>query len=147
MDFIRKMQQFMYGRYGIDDLTKFILKIYLVIIVCNIFIKSFILTVAELLLLIICIFRTLSKKIYNRNSENMKYKNICKSISKPFNNIKRNIKDKDKVYKRCHKCHTILKLPVPKRRGIKHSTCPKCKKRNTFLILKQQKIEIISKKG
>ena len=73
----------------------------------------------------------------------MKFKDIKKCIIKPFDNIK----DKDKVYRRCHKCHTMLKLPVPKKRGIKHSTCPKCKKRNTFLILKQVKIEIISKKG
>ena len=143
MDFIRRLQQFMYGRYGVDDLTKFILKIYLVIIVCNIFIKSFILMIIELLLLVISIFRTLSKNIYGRNAENMKFRDIKKSIIKPFDNIK----DKDKVYRRCHKCHTMLKLPVPKKRGIKHSTCPKCKKRNTFLILKQVKIEIISKKG
>ena len=147
MNFLTKLQQFMYGRYGIDDLTKFILKIYLVIIVCNIFIRSIILTVIELLLIFICTFRTISKNIYGRNAENMKFKDIMKSINKPFVNIKRNIKDKDKVYKRCHKCHTVLKLPVPKKRGIKHSTCPKCKKRNTFLILKKEKIEIISKKG
>ena len=91
MNFISKIQQFMYGRYGIDDLTKFILKIYLVVIVINIFVKSFILTLIELLLLGISVFRTISKNIYGRNKENMRFRGIKSNIVKPFSNIKRNI--------------------------------------------------------
>ena len=63
-----------------------------------------------------------------------------------INNLKRNIKDKDHIYKKCSKCKTTLKLPVPYERGIKHTKCPKCKKRISFLVLKKQKIEIIKNK-
>ena len=64
---------------------------------------------------------------------------------KPFINIKRNIEDKDHIYKKCPKCKTILKLPVPSERGIKHAKCPSCKKRVTLFTLKKLKIEVIKK--
>ena len=66
-----------------------------------------------------------------------------KAISRPFLNIKKNIQDKDHIYKKCHKCKTTLKLPLPSKKGIKHAKCPHCGNRVTLLTLKYQKIEII----
>ena len=71
---------------------------------------------------------------------------IKRKLLKPFKDFKRNCKDKDYVYKRCNKCKTIVKLPLPSKRGIKHAKCPKCKKRLTFITLKKLKIEIIKKR-
>ncbi len=72
--------------------------------------------------------------------------NHCLAYSPSKVYIKRNILDKDHIYKKCPKCKTTLKLPIPYERGIKHTNCPKCKKRLTLFVLKKQKIEIIKNK-
>lgn len=146
MKFINKLQKFMYGRYGLDDLGNFLFKIYLVLLIINLFVKSYILTIIELLIVVIVLYRFLSKNIYKRSNENVRFRKLKKKIFKPFSNIKRNIKDKDHVYKKCHYCKTTLKLPVPNKRGFKKVKCPECKKRNKFLILKKMKIELIRNK-
>jgi LSD1 subclass zinc finger protein len=70
---------------------------------------------------------------------------IKKAILKPFNVLIKNIKDRNNIYRRCHKCKTILKLPLPYDRGIKHAKCPNCGKTITFLTLRKVKIEVIKK--
>ena len=59
-----KLRTFMIGRYGIDDLYKVLLVIYTILILINIFIRSKIIAVIEVLLIIIMIYRVLSKIIY-----------------------------------------------------------------------------------
>ena len=146
MNFINKLQKFMIGRYGIDDFYHFLFRSYISLIILNIFFNSKILTILELIIIIYTFYRVLSKNCYQRRKENKKYLNIRESILMPLKNIKRNIQDKDNVYKKCSKCKTILKLPVPMKRGIKHAKCPNCKKRLTIITLKKQRIEIIKKK-
>lgn len=141
-----RINKFMYGRYGIDDLYKFNFVLYIILLFLNIFLKSRIISTLELIIVLLMFYRCFSKKIYKRSNENQLYLKVKKSLLKPFNNIRRNIKDNDHVYKKCHHCKTILKLPLPYKRGIKHSKCPSCKKRNTFIVLKKQKIEIIRNK-
>ena len=85
----------------------------------------------------------MSKKIYRRSNENIRYLKIRDKITKPFINIRRNIQDKDHIYKKCHKCGTTLKLPIPFERGIKHAKCPNCGNRVTLFALKKVKVEII----
>ena len=146
MNFIYKVAKFMYGRYGIDDLSKFMFKLFFILFLFNILFRNYILLIIELLLILIIILRTLSKKIYVRNKENQIYLKVKNKVLKPFINIKRNIQDKDHIYKKCHKCKKILKLPLPDKRGIKHTKCPNCKRRITFMTFRQQKIEIIRNK-
>ena len=58
--------------------------------------------------------------------------------------LKRNIKDKEHVYKKCSKCKTVLKLPLPSKKGFQKAKCPKCKKSLTLFTFKQEKIELIT---
>ena len=146
MNFIYKVAKFMYGRYGIDDLTKFISKLLFIILLFNILFRSYILLIISLLLLIIIIYRSLSKKIYIRNKENNIYLKIKEILLKPFKNIIRNYQDKDHIYKKCRKCKKTLKLPLPEKKGIKHTKCPNCKNKITFITFRKQKIEIIRNK-
>ena len=142
MNFINRFQKFMQGRYGFDTLTKYIFYSYICFLILNIFIRSYIITLIELALLIIIIYRTLSKKTYKRSNENKMFLKIL-SAFKDENRPK----DTDThIYKRCHHCNRTLRLPIPSTKGIKHVKCPDCKKRNTFLILKSEKIEIIKNK-
>lgn len=146
MNFIYKIAKFMYGRYGLDKLSKFSLQILFILFLSNILFRIKYLFIIELLLLLLIIFRTLSKNIYVRNKENQKYLKIKNKILKPFQNIKRNFKDKDHIYKKCSKCKKTLKLPLPDKKGIKHVICPNCKNRITFITLKKYKVEIITNK-
>ena len=142
MNYFNKYQELMKGRYGIfDDLNKFLYKIFIILLLLNIIFKNFILRIIYLILFFIIIYRFISKKIYIRSNENRKFLNIKNKIK----NIKKT-NNSNYIYKRCHKCKTKLRFSVPYKRGIKHSVCPKCKKRNTFIILKKDKIDIIKKK-
>jgi len=146
MNFINKFQKFMYGRYGIDELYSFLLKLYLALIIIGLFVHNKFLLLLETLIIFIMFYRVFSKKTYKRRQENIKFLNIKKELFKPFKNIKRNVSDKEHIYKKCPKCKKTLRLPIPFERGIKHTKCPNCKNEITFLTLKKQKIEIIKKK-
>lgn len=146
MNFIYKLSKFMYGRYGLDALSKFLLKLLFWVLMFNILIHHYIMFIIEVLLLLIILYRVLSKKIYIRNKENQIYLRIKNKLLKPFNNIIRNIKDKDHVYKKCRSCKKVLKLPLPDKREIKRVKCPNCGKKLKVFTLKYQKIEIIRKK-
>ena len=147
MKFIDKLRIFMKDRYGMDDLYNFLLRVYLILFLINIFINSKILNIIELIIVIIMLYRVLSKNIYTRQKENRYYLKFKKEVLKPINNIKRNFKDRDyNVYKKCKYCKTTLKLPLPKKKGIQHVKCPKCKKKQKFICFRQEKVEIIKKK-
>ncbi len=143
MKLINNLQKFMYGRYGYDDLYKFLFKFYIVLFIINLFIRNNILVIVEFITIIVMFYRFFSKNIYKRSNENQKFIEIKNKMLKPFDNIKRNRKDKNHIYKKCHKCKTILKLPLPMKRGFKHAKCPECGKRVTLFAFKYQKIEKI----
>ena len=143
MNFNQKIQKFMYGRYGTDDLYKFLFKLYFILLIVNLFLKSTIISTLEIIIVFIMFYRCFSKKIYKRSDENVAFLKLKKNLLKPFNNIKRNLKDKDHIYKKCHKCHTTLKLPLPMNRGIKKAKCPNCGQKVKVIALKKLKIEII----
>jgi hypothetical protein len=136
----------MNGRYGIDDIYKDGLILYIILVILNIFVKSTILNVLQLILILTLLYRAFSKQVNIRIRENNKYLKIKRKMLKPIKDIKKYLKDDYHIYKKCHHCNTILKLPIPNKRGIKHSKCPTCKKRNTFIILKKLKVEIIKNK-
>ena len=147
MKFIEKLRRFLYGRYlRPDELYKFLFWLYIIIFIINLFVDSVILSSLGLVIIFITFYRLLSKNIYKRSDENQKFLRVRNLLLKPFINIKRNIKDKDHIYKKCRKCGTILKLPVPSERGIKYSKCPGCKRRVRIIALKKLKVEIIKNK-
>ena len=147
MNFKDRLQNFMKGRYGPDDLYYFLFKLYLIIFILNLFINSNILSFIEIIIIIIELYRFLSKKIYIRSSENQIFLKMKKKILKPFRNIKRNYKDRNEwIYKKCKHCKKLLKLPIPEKRGTKTIRCPKCKKESNIFTFRQQKVELIKKK-
>lgn len=134
-----------------DELNRFLTVILFILLAVTLFIKNFILDISKFLILALIIFRLFSKNKTQRNKENQIYLHITRGILKPFSNIIRNIKDrKTHVYKKCHKCKTTLKLPLPKKRGIQHAKCPACSNRLTIFTLRKKqaekiKVEVIKK--
>ena len=148
MKLIQKLYILMKNRYGIDELYKFLLITFLILSIINLFLNNNILHLMEVLIIVLALYRVFSKNIQQRRKENNTYLKIKRKIFNYFHTLKSSHeKKKYNVYRKCPKCKTILKLPLPTKRGIKKITCPKCKKKIKTLVLKKQKIEIISKKG
>ena len=68
-----RFQRFMSGRYGSDDLSRFLCTVCIVMIIINIFVTSGILSFIELALLVYCYYRMLSRNFQARYAENQKY--------------------------------------------------------------------------
>jgi uncharacterized protein YggT (Ycf19 family)/phage FluMu protein Com len=145
MKFDENFRKFMYGRYGLDDLYKFLFELYIVLLIINLFLKSKILNLISIFIVFYMFFRFFSKKIYARSNENQLFLKIKKKILKPFKVIKMNINDKNHIYKKCSKCGTILKLPLQSKAGFKKAKCPKCNKKVRLFTFKKEKIEIVKK--
>lgn len=130
----------------IDELNRFLITIWLITFIISLFTHNFICDLIPLLLFGLIIFRLLSKEKSTRYKENQKFLNIIKKIKKPFTNIIRNYQDRNLyVYKKCFKCHTTLKLPLPNKRGINHAKCPNCGNRVTLFTLRKIKVDVIKK--
>ncbi len=130
----------------IDELNRFLLIMWLTTFIISFFVKSFFTDLLPILFLVLVIFRLASKNKTRRYKENKTFLKIIKIITKPFTNIIRNFKDrKTFVYKKCHKCKTTLKLPLPNKRGINHAKCPNCGNRVTLFTLRKMKVEVIKR--
>ena len=136
----------------IDEINRFLIIIDIILIIVSIFIKAFLLDLFKFIFLGVIIFRITSKNKIQRQKENKIYLKIVNTLTKPFKNIVRNFKDrKTHVYKKCSKCKTTLKLPLPNKRGINHAKCPECDNRVTLFTLRKKqeekiKVEVIKKK-
>lgn len=141
-----KLRRFMAGRYGADQLNRFLS--ILILVFCGVMLvlqaiatrqetvstaMSVALRILTALLwasLIFSVFRMFSKNYAKRSEENKKYLAIKYKITSKFNLIKRQIKDR-KLYKyfSCPQCGKTLR--VPKGKGKVRVTCPNCA--NSFI--------------
>lgn len=137
----------MYGRYGIDELYKLLLVLCIGLSLVNIFLSNKIISILESVLLIVAIYRCMSRNIVKRRYENKKYLGIKKSVKNKFVLLRRKWNDRNThVYKKCPKCRTVLRLPL--RKGVHTCKCPTC--HNKFGVKcrrnEKVKVEVIKKK-
>lgn len=136
-----KLRTFMIGRYGIDDLYKVLLIIYTILILINIFIRSKIIAVIEVLFIIIMLYRVLSKNIYQRRKENDMYLKVKNKILSTYNYNKKKYKDRNTyMYKKCPNCRQKIRLPLKK--GKHTVKCPKCSNKFEVKCHKNEKIKV-----
>ena len=69
----QRFQRFMSGRYGSDELSRFLCTVCLIMIVINLFLRIGVLSIIELALLIYCYFRMFSRNFQARYAENQRY--------------------------------------------------------------------------
>ena len=132
----------MYGRYGNDSLNRFLFGTILVIFVADLIIAvavpegiaktviNICLSVLSLLIIVVFIGRTYSRKIQKRRKENQAFLNVRGAIIRYFSNntshsTKSNNVDTDGfIFRDCTKCHATLRLP--RKEGRNSVKCPKC---------------------
>lgn len=125
-DYMRqKLERFMYGRYGTDQLSRFLLIIILIVTLIASFTKLYVLDIIGLIMFGYLYFRMFSKNISKRYSENEKYMRYQNKITGFFAHKKSELNQR-KVYNiyKCPSCKQ--KVRIPKDKGKVSIKCPKC---------------------
>ena len=121
-----RMQRFMAGRYGNDQLNQFIFIVAIISMVLEIITRQSLFYTLTLVLLILAYVRVFSRNINKRYEENMKFLQKKDAILNKFRKQKyypaqrRNFH----IYT-CPQCKQ--KIRIPKGKGKISITCPKCR--------------------
>ncbi|MBS6952732.1 MAG: hypothetical protein KH230_05805 [Enterocloster asparagiformis] len=123
--FREKMQRFMIGRYGMDQLNQFLLYAVLAVIVINLFTRIWPLEALELAGIVFLYFRMFSRNIGRRYQENQAFLRLSYRVSEPFKKWKFRFQERRHyhIYK-CPGCSQ--KIRIPRGRGKVSIHCPKC---------------------
>jgi len=112
------IQRFMYGRNGLDDLNRALIFVALGVAIINIFVKSNVLNIIYYVIVLLVLFRYLSRNISARARENAIAKNLYKLIKAQIT------QGRDYKIFMCKGCGRIIR--VPRHHGKIEVTCPQC---------------------
>ena len=121
-----KMARFMYGRYGMDQLSRNLSLICLVLLIVTMFVRNNVIYMIALVGIVYTYFRVFSRNISRRSEENEKYLKFHYKVVGKLNKIKFRITD-SKTHRifRCPSCSQ--KIRVPRGKGKISIKCPKCR--------------------
>ena len=108
-----KLRNFMYGRYGTDQLNTCLLIVGVVLCLLSMIPKLYFLGFISFIPLIVTIFRMYSRNIYKRRRENQAFLRLLAPI-----------RDRKNRYFKCPKCHQHIR--VPRGKGKIVIRCPSC---------------------
>ena len=119
------LQKFMRGRYGVDQLSNFMVTIGVILILVSILTKYSILNTAGLVVIGLSYFRIFSRDINRRYTENQKFLKSYQPIKNKLFKFKNRARgSKDFKYFKCPNCGQELR--VPRKKGRVNIKCPKC---------------------
>lgn len=123
-----RFMRFMSGRYGADQLSRFMLAVCFLCLLLNLFAGTYILYVLALAILVVCYFRMFSRNLAKRDAENQQYLRLKEKFLSVF---KRSWWEERRAY-HIYKCPSCgQKIRIPRGKGKICITCPKC--RNEFV--------------
>ena len=143
-NFLQKIQEFMNGRYGVDDLTCALGALGVILALIASIFKWGILTWIAIVVILVAILRALSKDFAARERENAKFRDLTSkapALDQVFDKLpfkhageqvarsgriakKVLVNRKTTMYFRCKNCGQVLS--VPRGKGHIRITCPKC---------------------
>ena len=125
MNFLRN---FMAGRYGPDHLNTAILILAIIVSLVSRLIHIPMLVYLSYLILLLALWRMLSRNIYKRRAENDKFLRYWSPIKQKCLRFFGRLKN-SRIYKyfKCPSCKNTLR--VPRGKGKLQVTCPKCGER------------------
>ena len=133
--FKQKLRGFLYGRYGGDTLNNVLLGVYVFLALAYYIVSmlvpqesknpQLILSLCYYLvtaaLIVIIFYRMFSRNIVKRRRENERFCGFFRLWRSKFRDRKTH------VFRKCPKCHAVLRLPRAK--GKHTVVCPRCKNR------------------
>lgn len=123
-----KFASFMYGRYGNDALTKFLLILALILMIVSLIPRLWWMYFLAAAVLIWSLTRSFSRRFDKRRRELDRYLKIKTPIVNFFKLSRNKWRDrKTHVYFKCKKCKAVLR--VPKGKGSIVVICTRCKDR------------------
>ena len=126
---LNRIANFMRGRNGMDALNFGLLAAAVVVSAVGVFIKNntvfTVLRVVSTLLLLLAIWRMLSRKVSKRSRENARFLKLTAGLRTLFANFSgRLMGDGSHTFFNCPSCHNRLRVPSGK--GKIEITCPRC---------------------
>lgn len=122
----KRFTEFMRGRYGADQLSRFMLGLCLACLLISMFTRVQGLYLLALVILVVCYFRMFSRDYTKRSAENRKYLEMTAKIRNYFTKTGRRIsQSKDFHIYKCPSCGQ--KIRIPRGKGKICITCPKCR--------------------
>jgi uncharacterized C2H2 Zn-finger protein len=120
-----KLMRFMAGRYGVDQLYYALMVLCLVLMLGNAFLQLPVLSAVLWVVLVLMMYRSLSRNIYKRQIENQTFLKLWNPIKSTFSLLGKKLRDiKTHRYHKCPNCKVVLRLP---RKKGKHTVkCPRC---------------------
>ena len=123
-----KLARFMYGRYGMDPLGRFLTIAAMALLVLSMFFGRVVHTILwalALAALVWCYARVLSRRFDKRRAENGKYLAAKGAVLRWFSSVEtRWSQRKEYRFFRCPSCRALLR--VPKGKGRIQLICRKC---------------------
>ncbi len=124
--FRNRMQSFLYGRNGLDNLAKHVYIVGIVLMLVNMFFNFYPLSVITTALLLYSIYRMFSKDIVRRRAENEKYVTFLYKQKMKWQRFQKRYGERHIYrYYKCKNCKQTVR--VPRGKGKIEITCPKCK--------------------
>ena len=121
-----RMQRFMAGRYGNDQLNQFIFIVAIISMVLEIITRQSLFYTLTLVLLILAYVRVFSRNINKRYEENMRFLEKKDAILNKFRKQKYYAAQRRNFHiYTCPQCKQ--KIRIPKGKGKISITCPKCR--------------------
>ncbi len=118
------IQRLMYGRYGNDQLNTCLVAAYLILYLLYMVTGLDLLYWVSLVVIVVAIFRLLSRNHAKRRAENSKFLQAAEPVVKWYRLRKTIWKDKEHCYFKCPSCGQQLR--VPKGKGRITVTCRGC---------------------
>lgn len=119
-----KLQQFMYGRCGADQLSLCTMWAAIILWLVYLFTGWIALYVVSLVLLVVTTLRMFSRRLDKRRAENAKFMALIRPLRRRCSALRTRMKDKDHRYFRCPNCKQQMR--VPKGKGRIQITCRNC---------------------
>ncbi len=118
------LARFMAGRYGGDQLNVFLLALYLVLYVVFLFARWFVLELISIILIVLCLYRSLSRDLERRRKENARFLQIVRPVWRKWTCFQARAHDKEHRYFKCPNCGQQMRVPRGKGRITVH--CRSC---------------------
>ena len=118
------LRRAMYGRYGSDQLSIFLMVLYVLLSLLSGIFSSGILYYVSLVPIVFCVYRMISRNIYKRREENARFLELIGPLTRWFRLRRMIHRDKEHRYFKCPNCGQQLR--VPRGKGKVQITCRSC---------------------